>query len=374
MVSRVKTLPKELIESKKNKGKVSIPLTRCLKMVSPYWYFGLVGAIGALLDGITFPMYALLLTNATQSFFDLTTPGLIEKGQNDINFWSLMFLILAIGCLIAGFMKYAGFNTLGEHLTYEIRRRCFRSLLTQEVGFYDAPENLVGIITGKLSTEAENVQGLVGKFLGPIFSVLSCAIASLSIAFSSGWKLTLVALATAPLTVYGQLVQVSILSDVNEKTKLAYLKVSQIAMESILNKRTINSLNREAIFFEDYLERVEKAHRISREGYLKSAIGYSFAMCIPHFINALLFWYGTTLIISQEYTYNNMFQVVTSIMFMGNSFGIASGELTSFVKSKIAANDIFALLDRTPKINQSDAYGNKNKQLYGNISNQILRS
>ncbi|KAI9294519.1 multidrug resistance transporter-like protein [Neoconidiobolus thromboides FSU 785] len=373
MTSRVKTLPKELIESKKMKEKAPMPLMRCLKMIAPHWHFGLIGSLGALLDGVSFPIYAILLTEATQSFFDLGVPELVEKGQKDINFWSLMFLVLAIGCLIAGFMRYAGYNTLGEHLTYEIRRRCFRSLLTQEVGFYDAPENSVGIIAGKLSTEAENVQGLVGKFMGPIFSALSCTIVSLIIAFLNGWKLTLVALATVPLNAYGQLVEVSALTDVNEKTKHAYLKVSQIAMESIINKRTVSSLNRENLFFEDYLERVEKAHRISKRGYLKSAIGYSFAMGIPHFVNALVFWYGTTLFISHEYTYKNMFQVITSVMFMGMSFGFASSELISLVKSKVAANSIFKLLDRTPKIDQSDAYGNKNKQLYGNVLSENAR-
>ncbi|KAI9291972.1 P-loop containing nucleoside triphosphate hydrolase protein [Neoconidiobolus thromboides FSU 785] len=369
MASRVKSLPGELVKNK-NKNKpyeAPMPLMRCLKMVSPYWYYGLCGLIGAVFDGISFPIYSILLTGVTQSFFDLSIPNLTEKAQQDIDFWSILFVILAIFCFITGFLRYFGFNTLGEHLTYELRKSYFRSLLTQEVAFYDLPQNSVGILANKLAVEAENVQNLVNKFMGPVFSTLTCVIVSLIIAFLNGWKLTLVMLALQPFNAYSQLIQVSVLTNINEKTKLAYLKVSQMAMESVINKKTINSLNRETKFYEDYLENTQTAHYNSKLGYLKSAIGYSASMSIPHFINAIAYWYGTILVINQEYTYKNMFQIVCVINFMGSNFGFASSELTSLVKAKIAANDLFQLLDRKPKINQSDSHGTKNKELYGSV-------
>src|SRR5689334_15985066 len=99
--------------------------------------------------------------------------------------------------------------------------------------------------------------------MGSMVSAISYTIVSLIITFTNRWKLALVGLTTIPLATYGQLVEVNALSDINDKTKKPYLKVSQIAMESIVNMRTASSLSREQVFYNDYLNRVDKTHKLT---------------------------------------------------------------------------------------------------------------
>ncbi|KAI9293023.1 P-glycoprotein [Neoconidiobolus thromboides FSU 785] len=360
-------------QQKTNKNKAikstePIPLIRILKIAFQWKKVLILGIIGAILDGCVFPIFSLLLTEATQLFLNLAQPELKETAQISINFRCLMFLLLSIGCFIAGFLKNYSFNYIAEKITYKIRGLYFKSLLQQEIGYFDQLENNVGNLTSKLSKEAQDVHGLIGKFLGPLISAIACAIFSLIVAFLNGWKLTLVGLITIPFTTYGQLMQVNALTSVNQKMQLNYLSMSEIAMECIQNNQTISSLNKEEYFLNQFNNTINQAHKTIKFGILKSSFGYSTAMAAPLFSNALLFWYGTILILTQEYQYQNMFQIITSIMFLGIFFGFASAELTSFIKCKLAAIEIFSLIDRIPKINSSDYYGTKNIPLEGNIT------
>lgn len=48
----------------------------------------------------------------------------------------------------------------GERLTMRIRRKMFRAMLSQEMGWYDDKVNGVGAICARLSGEAASVQGV----------------------------------------------------------------------------------------------------------------------------------------------------------------------------------------------------------------------
>ncbi len=69
----------------------------------------------------------------------------------------------------------------------------------QEVGWYDKEENSSGAIAGRLSTDTLSIRGAVGDQLGLIIQNLVTIIGAYVIAFSAGWKMTLVITATVPL-------------------------------------------------------------------------------------------------------------------------------------------------------------------------------
>lgn len=52
------------------------------------------------------------------------------------------------------------FAISGEALTQRLRGKVFRTLLKQEVGYFDHPENNTGALCTRLATEASAVQGV----------------------------------------------------------------------------------------------------------------------------------------------------------------------------------------------------------------------
>jgi ABC-type multidrug transport system fused ATPase/permease subunit len=76
-------------------------------------------------------------------------------------------------------------------------------LLVQEVGWHDRPENSSGAVAGRLSSDTLSIRGAVGDQLGIIIQNLACLIAAYTIAFTAGWRMTLVITAAAPLICVG---------------------------------------------------------------------------------------------------------------------------------------------------------------------------
>lgn len=52
------------------------------------------------------------------------------------------------------------FAISGEALTQRLRAKIFRTLLRQEVAYFDRPENNTGALCTRLATEASDVQGV----------------------------------------------------------------------------------------------------------------------------------------------------------------------------------------------------------------------
>ena len=67
------------------------------------------------------------------------------------------------------------------------------------MGWYDQVENSSGAISARLSTDTLSIRGAVGDQLGLIMQNLVTIIAAYVIAFSAGWKMTLVITAVVPL-------------------------------------------------------------------------------------------------------------------------------------------------------------------------------
>lgn len=59
------------------------------------------------------------------------------------------------------------FGLSGENLTKRLRSMTFKSMLSQEIGFFDHQDNNVGVLCTKLATEASAVQGV--SFVFPFY-------------------------------------------------------------------------------------------------------------------------------------------------------------------------------------------------------------
>jgi hypothetical protein len=52
------------------------------------------------------------------------------------------------------------FGISGENLTRRLRSKGFKTMLSQEIGWFDEPDNNIGALTTRLAVEAAAVQGV----------------------------------------------------------------------------------------------------------------------------------------------------------------------------------------------------------------------
>ena len=95
----------------------------------------------------------------------------------------------------------------GESLTERIRTKVFRTILRQEMAFFDDQKNNTGTLCARLATEASAVQGASGVRLGGICQNLAALGMSIIIGFIFSWQLTLLILVFIPFVMIGSFLQ-----------------------------------------------------------------------------------------------------------------------------------------------------------------------
>jgi ABC-type multidrug transport system fused ATPase/permease subunit len=153
-------------------------------------------------------------------------------------------------------------------------------------------ENASGSIVSRLATDPKQVQeliGLNGAFpLISTFSMIGC----IAIAFSFGWKLSLVTVfAALPCTFLAAFMRIRYELQFESMNAAVYAGSSQFAAEAIDAFRTVSSLTMEDTILDRYTqllrEQQKKAFRKARYATLIFAFSDSVELCAM----ALTFWF-----------------------------------------------------------------------------------
>ncbi|KAF6769836.1 hypothetical protein AHF37_12037 [Paragonimus kellicotti] len=121
---------------------------------------------------------------------------------------------------------------------------------TQEIGWFDRPENQAGALTANLATQTSRLKLISGSQLGTIMEAVVLAVASLVIGFVFSWQLTLLFLAFFPLIVISGMFQVRRMAG-KGKTEEDVIMM-RVAQEAINNDRTVFTLTLEEHFYQKF--------------------------------------------------------------------------------------------------------------------------
>ncbi|KAG2188229.1 hypothetical protein INT44_000981 [Umbelopsis vinacea] len=339
-------------EEKKMLKKQNAPIMKVLKLMRPEWPLMAAGVCGAAVAGTIFPIYALvfsqvimILTNNAGDL-DAIAPGPLQGA----NLYAFLFVVIGIAALFSFFLQVAAFEVAGERFTKRFRGMLFRSLLKQEVGFYDEDEHSMGALTSRLAVDAANVNEMVTKVWGDVTQVIVTAITGLTIAFVYGWLLTFIILLMAPFILGAASYESRIHRGFESKTKKAYEQSGEVAGEAIKEIRTVAALNKQNHFEGKFDLATEHPHKLAvRKAYMAS-LGYAGQQSMMLFTNAVAFYAGIRLMAEGKISFTNMFTVMMAVMLTAQGMGRGSVFTSTFAKAKLSALSTFEIIDRVSKI------------------------
>ena len=297
--------------------------------------------------------------NPTQAVFfakQITTLAVPITEENrhqikkDSDFWSAMYLMLAFIMFIAFALQGVIFGWCSERLIHRVRDRAFRTMLRQDVAFFDKDENTAGALTSFLSTETTHVAGLSGVTLGTILMVLTTLVAALALSISIGWKLSLVCASMIPVLLGCGFFRFYMLAHFQRRSKKAYADSATYASEAISAIRTVASLTREADVLSQYRAALASQQKASLVSILKSSLLYAASQSFLFFAFALGFWYGATLLGKLEYNMFQFFLCFSAVIFGAQSAGTIFSFAPDMGKAHHAAQELKTLFDRKPAI------------------------
>ena len=264
-----------------------------------------------------------------------------DLAQSKANFWSLMFVVLA---LVVGFSYFfmgsiSAWSAAAVSAAY--RKEYFESIVFQKSTYFDDDENSQGSLTSRLANDPKQLEEMLGMNMGMVLVAFFGLSGSIAIAFAFGWKLALVGLCvTMPLGIGSMYWRFKYELGFEKMNAAVFEESSQFASESIGAFRTVSSLTLEGVIGDRYQKllngHVSTAYKKARWQSLIFAVSDSMTLASQ----ALIFWYGGHLLASREYS------VVSFLICLmaGIQGGEAAGQGLSFgpnaAQASAAANRI----------------------------------
>ncbi|XP_069110560.1 ATP-dependent translocase ABCB1-like [Argopecten irradians] len=339
-----------------------VSLSKILRMSSPEWYFILGAGICSTIAGSVQPVFALVFAEFLKVF---TIPA-DEQGDQSVRL-VIYVMSIAVGNSIIRILMSVCYSTAGARLTARFRRLAFKSLIWQDIPFFDDPKNRVGILTTRLSRDSSLVQGAAGNKVGAVLESISTALIALVIAFIHSWKLTLVILAFMPLMVAAGVINGKKLQGFSKGDKSLTEDAGKLTSEAISNIRTVASLTREQSFVEKYNEFLDVILKNSRKRSFVLATMSGISLAIMFFAYAAAFTYGGYLVQYDDLPFENVFKVFIAIIFGGMSIGRESAYAPDYNKGKIAAGRLFEIIEMEPSINAASEDGKTMENFDGSL-------
>ena len=219
-----------------------------------------------------------------------------SEGEKGIRTWVLVFVGVAVwrGSLLAGRVMLLGKVT--NKMIGNIRKQLYSKMLSQEVGWFDDVEHRPGVLTTKMSTDAENIsRNLSQAFPGAVVAFFT-VVTALTIGYIYCPMLALVLTFTFPLVALGGVMHMRAMVGDSKATRRAYESGGMRASEAVANVRTVASLGREKTFSGEYCTELVAAGKLVRRRALYAALSSAVTQFIQFGTWALAFWYGGILV------------------------------------------------------------------------------
>ncbi|EEF47169.1 ABC transporter B family member 11 [Ricinus communis] len=348
--------------SPQNNQTPEVPIRRLAYLNKPEIPVLIAGSIAAIINGVVFPLFGILISRVIESFFK--PPHELRK---DSKFWAIIFVIVAVVSSLACIAQLYFFAVAGSKLIQRIRSMCFDKVVHMEVGWFDVPEHSSGAIGARLSADAAAVRSLVGDSLAQMVQNIASAVAGLIIAFTSSWQLAFIILVIVPLTGLNAYVQLKFLRGFSADAKMMYEEASQVANDAVGSIRTVASFCAEEKVMQLYRKKCEGPLKTGIRQGLISGIGFGVSFFLLFSVYATSFYAGAQLVKHGKTTFSDVFQVFFALTMATMGISQSSSFAPDSSKAKSAVASVFSILDRKSKIDPSDESGMTLENVKGEI-------
>mmetsp|Transcript_9897 Transcript_9897/g.34495 ORF Transcript_9897/g.34495 Transcript_9897/m.34495 type:complete len:653 (+) Transcript_9897:100-2058(+) len=265
-------------------------------------------------------------------------------------------LLVVAGMLgvFAGFRSYL-FNSASERVVASLRNKLYRSLVHQELGFYDV--SMTGDLISRVVADTLTLKNAATTNLSMAMRGSVNLTVGISMMFYSSWRLTLLALAVTPaasviVIVYGRRIR-----KLSRETSAAQAWSAAVASDSLGAVKTLKAFGREAAEERHFAAAVDKALQLGVKTAVAQGAFYGVAASMAFGVVGVIIWYGGTQVLDGHMTVGALQAFILYALTLGANLGLLSSVYLSLVNALGASERVFQLLDRQPELPMEHATG-----------------
>jgi len=316
----------------------SVPLRRLLALATPEWRRLAVATVFLLVGGAA----SLAYPQVIRVLIDAALAGGAEAINRAAAVMAAIFAVQAVAVA----MRYYLFTIAGERIVTRLREDVYRSIIEQEIGFFDARKT--GELTSRLTADATVMQNTVSVNLSMGLRNLVMVVGGLALLLASSPRLTLLMLALVPPVALGAVVVGRRMSKLAKAAQDALARANEAAEETIAGIRTVRSFAREEAEAARYGERIWDSFRVSRRRIRLMAV-FVGVMTLAAFgsVSAVL-WFGGRMVMGGSLTVGELASFILYTLIVAMSLSALADLWSDFARARGASERVFELMDRPP--------------------------
>ncbi|KAJ4721874.1 ABC transporter B family protein [Melia azedarach] len=322
-----------------------------------------VGTIAAIGKGLCQPFLTLLMGSLANAFGQNVN---LQQLIHDVSKASLNFVYFAIVFGLVGFLQVTCWVITGERQAARIRSLYLKTILRQDIAFYDM-ETHTGEIIQRMSGDTVLIQDALGEKVGKLIELSAAFIGGFVVAFIKGWLLTLIMLSSIPALFLGGAVMSFFITKLASQGQTAYSNAATVAEQTIGAIRTVASFTGEKQAVAKYNKSLGKAYRSGVQEGLASGLGFGTFELTMYCSYALAVWFGGKMILHKGYTGGDVIIILFSTMLGSASLGQTSPCISAVAAGRAAGYKLFEAIERKPPIDSYDSKGVKLDDIRGDI-------
>ena len=279
--------------------------------------FLVLGLFASVVVGAATPAFSWTFSQLLQTFY-------ITENQTKLaRKWALCMLAIAAIDAGAWYCSHYFLEHSGQAWINSLRVESLRRILVQPKSWFDQEQNSPSRLTDCLDRQAEEMRNLLGRFVGLIITILTMLVIAIIWAFVVDWKLTLVALASAPVMYAVTRLFHWSSAKWDGKSDRACEVTSSIFFETFSNIRVVRALTLESYFDRKHRKAITEGYKIGKIRAAVSGCMFGLTDSLIYYIVALAYYYGAHLISSGEATVTRIFIVANLLLLgTGNAIGM----------------------------------------------------
>ncbi|KAE8449303.1 hypothetical protein EG329_008204 [Mollisiaceae sp. DMI_Dod_QoI] len=271
--------------------------------------FLMVGFFAAFIVGASTPAFAYVFTQLLEVYY------LPENRGMEARKWALSLLGIGVIDAVSMYCMHYALEHSGQAWVGTLRIEALKRILAQPRSWFDKERNSPAKLNSYLDRNAEEMRNLIGRFAGPIFTTFWMLGISIVWSLIISWKLTLVAMACAPL-MYGLVQLFNFVSGIwEEKCNQASEQAGSIFTETFTNIPVVRALTLERHFKRKHKDAVVAAYKVGISRAIWTSTFFGLGDTMSFFLIAIVFYYGAVIITRGDLNVSTVLQVVNLLMF-----------------------------------------------------------
>nr|GMD97891.1 putative multidrug resistance protein [Ipomoea batatas] len=323
-----------------------------------------LGSLGCIGDGLMIALNMYILSGIIDDF---GSAG-ISISNEVVDKYSLRLLYVAIGVGVSAFIEGVCWTVTAERQTSRMRKEYLKSVLRQEVSFFDNQDASCSTfqVVSTISADAHVIQDVIAEKIPNTLANLCTFISGFIVAAILSWRLAVAAIPfqlgfMVPGVAFGKLLMKS-----GMEMRGAYGVAGSIAEQAISSIRTVYSYVAEIQTVKRFSSALEESKNLGiKQGFVKGNLIGSMGMVYVAW--AFESWIGSVFVADKGESGGRVFISAVCINLGGLSCMGVLPNFSFITEARVAAAKIFELINRVPEIDSEDGKGKALSYVRGEI-------